>query len=117
MGPHQMFGNFPRSIEYAVSWVTRLVEFCRDNGYTTFEATQQGVDEWTEHVIGGMKGFLGADVDSWMTGVNKNLAHRRVRTVARYNGSAIEFRKFCENIAQSGYRTLVFDGARQQIKL
>lgn len=132
MGPHQMFGNFPRSIEvsfvctyltkicthrllqYATVWITRLIQFCRDKGYTSFEATQQGMDDWTQHVYDGMKGFLSANVDSWMTGVNKNVARRQKRIVARYNGSAIEFRKFCEDVASSGYKTLVFDGDSQR---
>lgn len=50
MGPHQMFGNIPRSVEYAASWVARFIEFCRDRGITFAGATWQSVLDWTEHV-------------------------------------------------------------------
>ena len=33
LGPHQMFGNIPRSIEYAVNWVAGCIEYCRDLQY------------------------------------------------------------------------------------
>jgi hypothetical protein len=62
----------------------------------------------------GMDGFLSKNVDSWMTGVNKNVARRRKRIVARYNGSAIEFRRIAEGVANDGYKTLMFDGKLQQ---
>ena len=117
MGPHQMFGNFPRSIEYAVSWNSRLLKHCRDNGYRSFEATAQGVEEWTEHVHKCAEGFLSKNVDSWMPGVNKNVAHRRKRTIARYNGSAVEFRRICEDVANSGYKPLIFDESFQEQQL
>ena len=47
MGPHQAFGNIPRSIEFAVDSVTRFIQYCLDNGITYTEATKKGVDEWT----------------------------------------------------------------------
>ena len=50
MGPHQAFGNIPRSIEFAVESVTRLIKFCTDNGITYAEATKKGVEEWTVSV-------------------------------------------------------------------
>jgi cation diffusion facilitator CzcD-associated flavoprotein CzcO len=47
MGPHQAFGNIPRSIEFAVESVTRFIQYCLDNGITFAEASKKGVDEWT----------------------------------------------------------------------
>ena len=47
MGPHQAFGNIPRSIEFAVEAVTRLIKYCTDNGITRAEAKKKGVEEWT----------------------------------------------------------------------
>lgn len=47
MGPHQAFGNIPRSIEFAVDSVGRCIKHCRDNDITLFEATDEGVDYWT----------------------------------------------------------------------
>jgi len=38
-----------------------------------------------------------------MTGVNKNVAGRQKRIVARYNGSAVEFRQRCRDVADARY--------------
>lgn len=103
MGPHQMFGNIPRSIEFAVDWVSNCIAFCRENGVTRFEATDDGVARWTEHVHKVAEGRLANEVDSWMTGVNKNLAHKQKRTVARYNGPAPGYRKLAGEVAERGY--------------
>ena len=47
MGPHQAFGNIPRSIEFAVDSVARFITFCTDNEITYAEATEKGVGQWT----------------------------------------------------------------------
>jgi cation diffusion facilitator CzcD-associated flavoprotein CzcO len=109
MGPHQMFGNIPRSVEYAASWVARFIEFCRDRGITFAGATRQSVLDWTEHVHTCADGLLANDVDSWMTGVNKNLAHKQKRIIARYQGPAPGYRKRAEEVVMREYRDLVLE--------
>lgn len=47
MGPHQAFGNIPRSIEFAVDSVARFIKYCVDTGVTYAEPTQERVDYWT----------------------------------------------------------------------
>ncbi|KAJ5525282.1 hypothetical protein N7494_011932 [Penicillium frequentans] len=106
MGPHQMFGNIPRSIEYAVGWVARFIEFCRDNGITLAATSHQNVLDWTEHVHTCADGLLANEVDSWMTGVNKNLAHKQERIIARYQGPAPGYRKRAEDVAARKYADL-----------
>lgn len=44
MGPHQMFGNITRSIEFAVTWVSTLLRFCNERGITHVEAREENVD-------------------------------------------------------------------------
>lgn len=107
MGPHQMFGNIPRSIEYAVDWVSDFIGFAKEKGLTYAEATEEGMDEWTTHVHQCAKGLLANEVDSWMTGVNKNLAHKQVRTISRYNGPAPGYRKRCNEVKAKEYAGLV----------
>ena len=58
MGPHQAYGNIPRSIEYAVDWVSKCIEYLRENNVTRIEATGDSVRQWTEHVHEISKGFL-----------------------------------------------------------
>ncbi|KAK5331697.1 hypothetical protein LTR93_000702 [Exophiala xenobiotica] len=104
MGPHQAYGNIPRSIEFAVGWIADCIEYCRDHDITFIEATDEGVQEWTDHVHDLGKDLLSTKVDSWMTGVNRNVAGKEKRIVARYMGSAPEFRRRCEAVSAAGYQ-------------
>src|SRR4249920_814947 len=88
MGPHTALGNIPRSIEYNVDWVTGLLRFARANALTRIEATEAGVKSWTEHVKSLGVGLLSNEIDSWMTGINRNVAGKSERIIARYSGSA-----------------------------
>ena len=109
MGPHQAFGNIPRSIEYAVGWTRDLLAYCRKHGISYVEPTAEGVRWWTEHVHQCSLGLLSNNVDSWMTGVNKNIATKQKRIIARYSGSAVEFRKRCDDVAAENYRRMKLD--------
>ncbi|SPO01640.1 related to monooxigenase [Cephalotrichum gorgonifer] len=107
MGPHQMFGNIPRSIEYAVDWVWHYIKYAKENNVRYIEATEEGMDMWTEHVHECGKGLLANEVDSWMTGVNKNVAGKQKRSMTRYNGPAPGYRKRCEDVKERGYSEFV----------
>jgi len=106
MGPHTALGNIPRSIEYSVDWVTGLIRFARDKGLTWLEATPEGVASWTDHVKALGVGLLSNEVDSWMTGINRNIEGKNVRIVARYSGSAPAYRARCDEVAAKGYSEL-----------
>jgi cation diffusion facilitator CzcD-associated flavoprotein CzcO len=106
MGPHTALGNIPRSIEYNVDWVTRLIAFARDNSITRVDATPDGVTTWTDHVKALGVGLLSNEVDSWMTGINRNVDGKQTRIVARYSGSAPAYRARCDEVAASGYDEL-----------
>ncbi|GAB1737378.1 hypothetical protein NU219Hw_g1524t1 [Hortaea werneckii] len=103
MGPHQMFGNIPRSIEYAVQWVSDIIKWAYDNKISYIEATDKGMEDWTQHVHDCGKGLLANEVDSWMTGVNKNVAGKQKRSMTRYNGPAPGYRKRCNEVKERGY--------------
>jgi cation diffusion facilitator CzcD-associated flavoprotein CzcO len=106
LGPHTALGNIPRSIEYNVDWVTGLIRHMRAHGLTRAEARPEGVTAWTEHVKKVGAGLLTNEVDSWMTGVNTNVEGKQTRTIARYSGSAPEYRAWCDAVAAKGYREL-----------
>jgi cation diffusion facilitator CzcD-associated flavoprotein CzcO len=107
MGPHQMFGNIPRSIEYAVDWAADIIEWASNNKVTFIGATENGMESWTEHVHDCGKGLLANDVDSWMTGVNKNVAGKQKRSMTRYNGPAPGFRARCDAVKQRNYSDFI----------
>jgi cation diffusion facilitator CzcD-associated flavoprotein CzcO len=106
MGPHTALGNIPRSIEYSVDWVTGLVRFAREKKLTRLEATPEGVASWTDHVKALGVGLLSNEVDSWMTGINRNVEGKNVRIVARYSGSAPAYRARCDAVAAAGYQEM-----------
>lgn len=109
LGPHQPFGNAPRSIEHAVNIVTDLLQFCADKGHSYVEPTQAAVDDWTEHVVACSKGQLANEIDSWITGVNKNVKGRSERSVVRYTGHMHVYKQRCSDCKNSGWEGLHFE--------
>ncbi|MDX2158223.1 MAG: NAD(P)/FAD-dependent oxidoreductase [Hyphomicrobiaceae bacterium] len=106
VGPHTALGNIPRSIEYNVDWVTGLLKHMKAKGLTLAEAKREAVDQWTDFVREKAKGLLSNEIDSWMTGVNLNVEGKSQRTLARYSGSAPDYRAWCDRVAQEGYREI-----------
>jgi cation diffusion facilitator CzcD-associated flavoprotein CzcO len=106
MGPHAGLGNFPRAAEYSADWVTALIRFARDRDLTRLEATAVGAAAWTDHVIASSEGLLFTEVDSWMTGINRNVEGKQVRRIMRYSGGHPKFRERCEAVVADGYREL-----------
>ena len=106
VGPHTALGNIPRSIEYSVDWVTRLIKYMRDRNLTLAEAKPEAVDAWTNFVRQKGEGLLSNEIDSWMTGINLNVEGKNKRVLARYSGSAPDFRAWCERMAAGNYKEL-----------
>jgi cation diffusion facilitator CzcD-associated flavoprotein CzcO len=106
MGPHTALGNIPRSIEYNVEWVTGLLRFAGEHGLTRVAATAAGVASWTDHVKSLGVGLLSNEIDSWMTGINRNVEGKQTRIIARYSGSAPAYRARCDAVAADEYREL-----------
>jgi cation diffusion facilitator CzcD-associated flavoprotein CzcO len=106
MGPHAGLGNYTRTAEYSVEWVTGLVKFATERGLTRIEATAAGVDEWTDHVLALGEGQLMNEISSWMTGVNRNVEGKQRPRIMRYSGGHPAYREHCDAIAADGYRQL-----------
>ena len=86
MGPHAGLGNYTRTAEYSVEWVTGMIRFATERGITRIEATAAGVAEWTDHVLALGEGQLMNEIGSWMTGVNRNLEGKQRPRIMRYSG-------------------------------
>ena len=106
MGPHSGLGNYTRTAEYSVEWITELIQYAGVHGLTQFAATNQGVKDWTDYVLGLGKDLLMNEIGSWMTGVNKNIDGKHVPRIMRYSGGHPAFRKHCDAIAAEGYKSL-----------
>ena len=109
MGPHTALGNIPRSIEYNVEWIRDLLGYMDERGLSVADARREAVDEWTGFVKKKGEGLLSNEVDSWMTGVNMNVEGKHVRIIARYSGTAPEYREWCDRVAAGGYEGLAFE--------
>jgi len=106
VGPHVALGNIPRSIEYNVDWVTGLMRHMQSNGQTRLEPRGDAVKQWTAYVHEMGKDLLSNEVDSWMTGVNRNVDGKETRCIFRYSGSAPTYRAWCDRVAAEGYKEL-----------
>jgi cation diffusion facilitator CzcD-associated flavoprotein CzcO len=107
MGPHTALGNIPRSIEYNVEWIRDLLGYMEARGLSVADPRPEAVEEWTAFVKKKGEGLLSNEIDSWMTGVNQNVEGKQVRYIARYSGTAPEYRAWCDQVAAGGYRELV----------
>ncbi|SJZ31148.1 Predicted flavoprotein CzcO associated with the cation diffusion facilitator CzcD [Enhydrobacter aerosaccus] len=105
VGPHNAatFCNIPRCIEQNVDFVGDMLVYMRDKGLKRLEATAEAEDEWTAHVYDTGSKLLAMQVDSWITGVNKNVAGRQKRTFMAYAGGAPKYRQKCEEVVAGGY--------------
>lgn len=108
LGPHTARGNIPRAIEHSVEWQTGLLRFMRERNYTRVETRPEYVAEWTEIVIKAAERLLSSKVDSWQTGVNRNVDGRTVRRVLGFNGNGVYYRRKTAEVAEGGYREFVF---------
>jgi len=108
MGPHGGLGNFTRFAEYNADWVTDLIAYARQRGSTRIEATPAGTMRWTDHVMEMSKILLSNQIDSWMTGVNKNVEGKSVRKVMRYGGGFPQYKEQCDAVAAATYNELSF---------
>ncbi len=108
LGPHTARGNIPRNIEEIVDWVTGLIQHMQTHKLTRVEPRAEAVDDWTNHVEKAAASLLFSQVNSWQTGVNRNVEGRQVRRVLGYYGGAVKYRKITQDVAAKGYRQFVF---------
>ena len=111
VGPHNAatFCNIPRCIEQNVEWVTELLRYMGERGYRRVEPSEAAVEAWTQHVHESAARLLLLEVDSWMTGINRNVPGRHKRTFMAYAGGAPKYREKCDEVARNGYEGFVLE--------
>ena len=108
LGPHTARGNIPRNIEDIVDWVTGLVGHMQTHRLGRVEPRAAAVEEWTRHVEEAAAGLLFTQVNSWQTGVNRNVEGREVRRTLGYYGGAVRYRQKGAAVAAGGYGEFAF---------
>ena len=89
-----MVGNGPRRANGLGPWIPKQLETFRcprDNPLTKPSSCE---------------GLLANEVDSWMTGINRNVEGKETRRIMRFSGGHPAFRDRCEAVAADGYREL-----------
>ena len=108
LGPHTARGNIPQAIEHSVQFQAGMLRYMRENSYTRVETRPERVDDWTRTVIEAAEPLLSSKVDSWQTGVNRNVDGRTVRRVLGYNGNGVHFRRTTDAVAKGGFKEFLF---------
>ncbi len=108
LGPHTARGNIPQAIEHSVEFQAGMLRHMLDHKHTRVETRPEQVDAWTETVIKAAEPLLSSKVDSWQTGVNRNVEGRQVRRVLGYNGNGVHFRRKTDQVAKGGYQEVSF---------
>ncbi|MFC7477564.1 flavin-containing monooxygenase [Dankookia sp. GCM10030260] len=111
VGPHNASTrcNIPRCIEQNVDWVTDLLRHMQVHGITRAEATPAAEAEWSAHIEELAEGMLYTQVDSWATGINRNVEGKTVRRILQYQGGAPQYRARCDAVAAAGYAGMKLD--------
>ena len=86
-------------------------------GVTRTKATQAGTARWTDHVKAMGQGLLANEVDSWMTGINRNVEGKQTRRIMRYSGGYPAYREHCDAVAADGYRELALNEAPPRLPM
>ena len=108
MGPHTALGNIPRSIEYNVDWVTGLLRFARAHGLTRVEATEAGVQSWTDHVKSLGVGLLSNEIEFLD---DRHQQERRGQADPHHRAIQWQCARLSRTLRRCGGRRLSRDGA------
>src|SRR5262245_7098045 len=110
IGPHTgaSFCNMPRCGEENVDFVTNLIRFAEQKGYTRVQPSPEAESAWTNHVVQIADKLLLSKTDSWFTGINRNIEGRDKRMVLLYAGGAPRYRSKCEEVVAGGYADFQF---------
>ena len=105
VGPHNAasFCNIPRCIEQNVEWVANLLSYLKERNIKRIAPTLAAENEWTDHVNEVASKLLFTKVDSWFTGINKNIAGKDQRTSLLYAGGAPSYKQRCDEVASNDY--------------
>ena len=99
-------GNFPRSAEPLVEWVTDAIAHVRDSGHTRIQPTKQAEDDWVEHMKEGGAKILRTQADSWFVGAN---IPGKARVLLTAPDTAPAMRAKRAEVAANGYQGFSLD--------
>jgi cyclohexanone monooxygenase len=93
--------NMIVSIEQSVDWITDCIQYLREKGIGTIEATEEAQDQWVRHVAKVASYTLYPKTDSWYMGAN---VPGKPRVFLAYVGGLVAYRAQCNEVAAEDYR-------------
>jgi len=112
VGPQNgtVFCNIPRCSADAINWHDGVLAHAKATGATVIEAQPEAQEQWNDLCAEKLAHGLIGKVNSWFTGVNKNVAGAQKREVLFYAGGAPQWRALCDEIQADHWRGFLFDG-------
>ena len=99
-------GNFPRSAEPLVEWVTDTIAHVRDSGHSRIQPTKQAEEDWVQHMREGGEKILRTQADSWFVGAN---IPGKARVLLTAPDTAPVMRAKRAEVAANGYEGFTLD--------
>jgi cyclohexanone monooxygenase len=103
-----VLANMVVCVEHHVEWIGAALEYVRDHGYSTMEATLDAQDAWVDHSqsvsVGTM--FTTESCNSWYVGAN---IPGKPRIFMPYVGGLTTYIEKAEAVADAGYEGFAFD--------
>jgi cation diffusion facilitator CzcD-associated flavoprotein CzcO len=96
-----VLSNMMVSIEQHVEWIVSCLDYLRQAGHETIEATPEAEEEWGQHVAEVAGLTLYPRAASWYMGAN---VPNKPRVFLPYIGGMQAYTQRCEEVAASGYR-------------
>ena len=109
-GSPSVLSNMPVAIEQHIEWVADFVEYLRERGIETAEATLDAEAEWVAHVNEVAEPTLYMLANSWYLGAN---IPGKPRVFMPYAGGLGTYRERCDEIAESGYEGFTLSSAER----
>ena len=109
-GSPSVLSNMPVAIEQHIEWVADFVEYLREHGVETAEATLDAEAEWVAHVNEVAEPTLYMLANSWYLGAN---IPGKPRVFMPYAGGLGTYRERCDEIAESGYEGFTLNSAER----
>ena len=99
-------GNFPRSAEPLVEWVTDAIAHVRDSGHRRIMATPEAEEAWVRHMREDSENILRTQADSWFVGAN---IPGKARVLLTAPDTAPVMRAKRAEVAANGYEGFTLD--------
>ncbi len=114
-GSPSVLSNMPVAIEQHIEWIADFVEYLREHGIETAEATLDAETEWVSHVNEVAEPTLYMLANSWYLGAN---IPGKPRVFMPYAGGLGTYRERCNEIADNGYEGFTLgSGMRKRPKV